>query len=131
MLLKKKFGIISAISISFFAHAALANDLVIQNNTNYYSSSVINGGMCSSNIPGGSGVTAPHSRNVVKDFIMRTACFQNSSNCQADVYMTNNCTGQIIATVFYDVNNGIKSITVKDSSYFVNSSAYYVEINGG
>lgn len=98
---------------SFFALGlplAHAGSLTIINNTNQFSTSIINKGMCSSGL-GKVGVTEPGGRNVVDEKIILLACGLAANHCQADVYLTKNCTGPVLTTVVFDIKTGIKSVT--------------------
>ncbi|MBV9575565.1 MAG: hypothetical protein JO149_02955, partial [Gammaproteobacteria bacterium] len=115
MLFRKKFFsnvlVISISSLPFLADAGnyASTDLTIVNNTKNYSTSVINNGPCST-ILGDIGVTKPNSTSIVPSDEVKFACTLNESNCAADVYMTNNCSGPKIATVIFDTDAGIKSV---------------------
>ncbi len=111
--------------------------LTIVNNTNQPSTSVINGGACSSKIPipGLKGVTDPHSTNVIAAPLVGLVC-NHKSPCFADVYMTDNCSNgganPVIATIVLDLNSGIQSVTMKDaSSYSISYSGFTVTMDGG
>ena len=86
-----------------------ADNLVIVNNTDKFSTSIINSGMCSSGLAGG--VTKPYSTNIVDERIAKLACGIFKTNCRADVFLTNNCSGPILTTVVFDVSLGVKSVT--------------------
>jgi hypothetical protein len=124
--------VVLGISFSFSAHAFIANsDLTIVNDTNHDSTSIINNGLCST-ILGDSGVTKAHSTNVVKADILKKACYFSQHNCQADVYMTNNCSGTKIATVFFDIATGVKGYPdVFDKSYTITASGFGISLAGG
>lgn len=113
-------------SISMMAYAKLS----IMNNTDKDSTSILNDGMCSSMLPGG--VTKAHSPNEVDDKIIAMGCLMHETNCKADVYMTNNCTGNKVATVFFDTKKGIK-IPVEEHNkqhYSISvKGAFNIEIN--
>lgn len=109
---------------------SFAGDLTLVNNTNQDSTSVINNGVCST-ILGSTGITKAHSTNVVPESKINLACILNRSNCKADVYMTNNCTGKVVATVVMDTKKGIKSVDIKDKSYQIDAKDFRVELNGG
>lgn len=118
---------ISASSISIYAGAT---DLTIVNNTNQDSTSYINGSpVCSSYIP--YGITRAHSTNGIPEDTIAMACMADTVNCKADVYMTPDCTGPVVATVIFDINQGIKSITPRSSAYQINGGGFYITINGG
>lgn len=115
---------LSSITIASFA----ASDLVIDNQTAKDSTSVINGVSCSNIFDGG--VTKAHSKNVVKSSILKFACIINPSNCTAAVYMTANCTGPLIATITFDVNNGIKNISPGPGypGYIIQGSGFNISV---
>ena len=88
-------------------------DLTVDNQTFFPSTSKINNqnghAQCSSAIPI-YGVTKPQSKNVIPQGIIWSACIANLHACTAEVYMTNDCTGPVIATAVFDISTGIKSI---------------------
>lgn len=116
-----------SLSVPFSLQAA---NLTIKNETNRDSTSIINHGACST-ILGSSGVTKAHTTNVVSESTLLKACFLNRTNCQADVYMSNNCSGQKVATAIFDVYTGLKSVQVFDSSYTFDGNAFSIIISGG
>lgn len=123
----------SALSIGLSLIAAqsfAAQALTIVNNTNQDSTSKINGGLCST-VFGSDGVTKAHSTHVVSDKIVALACMGNSSNCKADIYMTNNCSGPVIATAVFDTNTGVKSIDVVSDIYKFGIGPFNITIDGG
>jgi len=111
---------------------AVAGDLTIINNTNHDSTSVINGGACS-NLLGSEGVTKAHSSNVVPEKIINKACMFNRINCRAEVHMTNDCSGPVVAIVTFDVRTGIKNVTLVNQSegYIASGSGFTASIEGG
>ncbi len=110
--------------------AAHAGNLVVTNHTQFDSTSIINHGPCST-ILGSIGVTHPGQTNVIPEDKIKKACFFNSHNCKADVYMTGNCTGPAVATVLFDVVTGVKSIQMHDAAYTINGSAFNLTLEGG
>lgn len=117
--------------MSFSAFAG--SDLHIFNNTKYDSTSKINDGMCSKDIPEslGGGVTKAGEKKTVPSKAIGFACFGHSSDCKADVYMTADCSGPIVSTVMFDTSKGIKSITPKSTEFTVTGSGFDVQLNGG
>lgn len=109
--------------------AALANPLTIVNNTSEFSTSVTNNTFCSSRIPGGSGITKPHSTNVVSDFSLRLACTGHLDNCKSEVYMTDNCTGPKVAEVDFSVYTGIKNVIALDPRYNMTGTGFNAQID--
>lgn len=126
MRLTKMSACLSAIMLGFTASLAYASALTIVNNTDHDSTTVTNDRICSATLPGGGGVTKAHSTNVVSEGKIKIACFHNKENCKAAVYMTNNCTGSSIATVIFDINKGIKSITMHEPGYEIHAAGFTV-----
>lgn len=125
-ILKKLF----IISIAF-PTTLLASPLTIVNNTNHDSTSIINGGACSSSL-GPNGVTRKHSVNIVPDIILKTACLMSPNNCRADIYMTDNCSGPKIASAVFSVNTGIISITNPTGGYgVIKNGPFNITMTGG
>lgn len=119
------------IGLSFISmQAYAAQSLTIVNNTNQDSTSRINGGLCST-VFGADGVTKAHSTHVVGDKIIALACVGNSSNCKAEIYMTNNCSGPVVGTAVFDTNAGIKSIDVVSDIYKFGIEPFRITIDGG
>ncbi len=115
--------------LSMVSFSAQANDLLISNNTDLPSTSVINHGLCST-ILKDAGVVKPHEQNhIVPSDKVKWACTIFPSNCQADVYLTNNCQGPLIASVTFDVNSGIKGIVVHAANYKVIGSGFNITLN--
>ena len=91
--------------------SAMANPITIHNNTDQSSSCVINNGICSSFLPNGIGITLPHSSNVIPGPTVFSACWANRENCTATVYLTNDCSGDVVGTVVMSTSSGVKSVT--------------------
>lgn len=129
MLLKKSVCLIGlSIGLCLSAAPVFAQALTIVNNSNSPSTSIINNGICSSQL-GSDGVTQPHTTHVVNDKIIALACFANPSNCKADVYMTNNCSGPLVATAVFDTKNGMKSIKNFSDKYKFTIGAFNIIID--
>lgn len=114
-------------------------DLIIDNQTFFPSTCKINNqkgnAQCSNTIPI-YGVTQAHSKNTIPQGIIWGGCLANLHDCTAEVYMTDNCTGPIVATAVFDINSGIKSLVNTAGSNFVLSdrrpqNAFYIDIMGG
>lgn len=119
----------SLIALGFtFPIIAQGGDLSIINNTNYDSTSIINEGACST-LLGEIGTTRAHNSNVIPEYVVNMACLLNQKNCRADVYLTNNCTGPVIATVFLDTKTGVKSWTVNDATYHIEASGFSISLS--
>src|SRR3990167_5526407 len=107
-----------------------AGNLTVVNNTNFDSTTITNNFSCSDHLPGGKGITKAHSTNVIPENTVNVACIRNKDNCKADVYLTANCTGPMVATVIFDVKNGIKSVAVHDSKYKISGTGFYITLDG-
>jgi hypothetical protein len=112
--------------------SAMAGALTIVNNTDQDSTSVINSGACS-DILGDSGVTRAHTTNVVPENLVAKACIFNKVNCKAEIHMTSDCTGPVIATVVFDVKQGIKNIQPSPTpeGYVVSGSGFTAVLDTG
>ena len=107
---------ILAISISIPALSFASPSLILNNNVNAPSTSLING-QCSDAILGPLGTTPACAKNhEIKGLTIGTACFGNLKNCTARIYSAPKCQGEYIADVVMDVNNGIKSITLNPNN---------------
>lgn len=108
-------------ALPFTANAA--SGLTIDNQTDFDSTSVLNNGACST-ILGAEGVTNAHTKKTVSASKIRLACLGNWSNCKAVVYMSNNCTGPVAATVYFDINTGIKSVQSQSDKFEISGSGF-------
>lgn len=112
-----------------------AEGLRITNNTDFDSTSKINGLSCSSSVLGESGITRAHSTNEVSNGKIRVACALNRENCKADVYMSTDCekSGKPrIATVILSVNTGIKEVNMNtgiENPYIITYSGFTATIS--
>jgi hypothetical protein len=131
MLIRKSITLAVAAICATMSLQALAGDLIINNRTDLDSTSVINGGACSTKL-GEIGIARAHTENnVVPDSKVRLACFFNKRNCKAEVHLTANCTGPIIATVYFDVDAGIKPIKpedIYDNSYNIVGAGFSISL---
>ncbi|HSW70594.1 MAG TPA: hypothetical protein VLH77_01285 [Gammaproteobacteria bacterium] len=124
-----------ALALPFTAQA----NLTIDNQTFFPSTCKINNqsghAQCSNTIPV-YGITQPHSKNIIPQGIIWGACLANLHACTAEVYMTNNCTGPVIATAVFDISSGIKTINNlygEEGFMLANPprSPFYIDIMGG
>jgi len=144
MLFKKKTLVTLCLGFSLSMPTfVFASNLVIINNTNHDSTSILNDGPCST-ILGESGVTRAHKTNNVSDALLKKACIASRPTrkgrpwiCKADVYMTNNCSGAMIGKATIDVNEGIQKIELSPSNpgnYVVTydpADRFTITISGG
>ena len=92
---------------------AQAGDLIVNNRTDFDSTSATNGAICSK-ILGNEGVSRAHTEhNVIPERKVKMACtILHKHDCRADVYMSANCTGRKVASVVFDVDKGHISTTL-------------------
>lgn len=115
MFIKKTAQIAASIIIAALPFTASAAGLTIDNQTDFDSTSVLNNGACST-ILGSDGITKAHTRKTVSESKIRLACIGHWSNCKAEVYMSNNCTGPVVATAYFDTKTGLKKETIQNHS---------------
>lgn len=129
----KKVIFTSLVAVNMSSISALAYaDLVIQNNTNQPSTSSIKGN-CSSML-GKTGITEPHSRNVIKDSMIRFICGPGAKTCLADVYMTRDCGSSgknKMATMELNLDTGAIAIKDLKDGYHVTTDKFYAQVDGG
>jgi len=130
MFTKTKSFMIAALVAAFLPAAAQAAGLTIKNDTDKDSTSVINNGACST-ILGESGVTRAHTEKTVPEYKIRIACMRHSHDCKADVYMSDNCKGPVVAKVIFDVSTGIKNVENMGLGYKISASGYKATISQG
>lgn len=108
---------------------AFAMTLTIDNKTDFDSTTRANGGLCSSSVLGDAGITHPGHVNVITKNQLNLACMFNKKDCTADVYMSDNCSGDIVATVTMDVTDaGIKTVTIKNPNFIFDYSAFAITL---
>lgn len=100
------------IGLSCFTSLAFAKELKIINNTSEASTCKTAKG-CSTDLLGVVGITPAHDSRTYSAAKIRIACKDHLDNCVADVYMTNNCTGPVIASAAFGLDAGLISITPK------------------
>lgn len=113
--------------LSLFPFFAYANSITVNNNTNAYATVHV-GTLCSSEA-GSAGVGKPHEPMIIPQLILDKYC---KNNCTVDVYMSDDCSKEKIATAFVDQHNGILNITNDNvDGYLVSGSKYLASIDGG
>ncbi len=129
MSIRKSICVIAASIISILPFQVNAQNLIINNRTDFDSTSIINNGLCSSAL-GEVGISRAHTENnVVPESKLKFACKFNPKNCRADVYLTANCTGSKVATVLFDLDQGIKGASVYDSRYEISGTGYVITMS--
>lgn len=114
---------------SLAGSVAFAGGLTIDNRTDYFSTAVINNGACSNKLPFGKGITNPHSVNDINEYLVKFACMSDTHNCKADIYMTNDCSGPVVANATFDVDQGITDFQLQDNRFDVKINGYSVIID--
>lgn len=132
----KKIILVTAISASIalpaLSHAmdslapstTTGSGLTIVNNTDEDSTSIINTSLCSDRLPLGKGITKrrdPVTKtptvNTIDSSLINFACMANKTQCKAVVYMTNNCSGPVVAQVVFDTEKGVQSVAESTDKY--------------
>lgn len=99
--------ILSALLMSMLSFAAYA-DITIDNNTDATGSGRVNFSPCSSVVPGGRGVILPRQQGFsIPSFVLRMFC--GNSDCQAYIYATNDCSGDVVGTATVNADKGVIS----------------------
>lgn len=133
--MKRIIGLTSVLACLALPVSALADALTITNNTNFTVTSTINpasGGICSSSMPGGLGVTPPHTTKTIPALAVMAACgISHQHDCQAAIHMTPDCSGPAVAMVNFDTSKGIMSVQLIDTSYKVSASGFTAVVDGG
>ena|SRR3990167_4486847 len=113
------------------AGLAEAADLYITNSTKH-DSTTKSYGRCSNFLS--DGVTPSGAVNhKVPEWELKLACVGHTSDCSADVYMSDNCTDSTkIGTVRFDVTGkGLIGSELTNKSYQVSGSGFNLSISGG
>lgn len=98
--------------------ACAAHSVLTINETDFPSTAMINNSHCSSDIPGGSGITEPHSQNSISGWMVGLACMGSPNNqCTAEIYLDRACKGMPIGTVVFDTTNGYISKQMTSTDY--------------
>jgi len=122
-----------AISVTSLPVLAQAGDLDVSNNTDEYSTTyILNpiGKVCSSTALGDDGITKPRQQNhIISEGKLNLACFADKTNCVAEVYMTNDCSGDKVATVTFDTSTGVKSISMSSNKYVISGSGFKLQMD--
>ncbi len=114
--------------------SALADSLTIVNNTNAYITSTVNpgtsGSLCSSSMPGGYGITPPHSTKSIPSLAVVAACgFSHQHDCKADIHLSNDCSGPAIGRAMFDTSKGILEAGSNDTNYHITYSGFTATID--
>lgn len=137
--MKLKNGILylAAIAISALSFAAFADNLEIWDDTDYDSTFKISQGDCSATLLGKDGMTKGKGWSSVDLGAVTSLCDKNQDKCTVDLYMTDDCSGPIVATVTMDMSKGITSVDSKKvNGFFISKKqnsrgAFAISIIGG
>ena len=125
----------SLLFVSFYSSSIItfASDIQIYNDTNFFATSRINGGKCSNEPPlGNDGVTQPCQKpHIVSEKLLNLVCWKNKTPCTADVYLTNNCTGPVIATVLVNLKENTLNIPWHDDRYVITHDGFKINFSDG
>jgi hypothetical protein len=117
-----------ASTLLLLSSSAFAKDLVIMNNTDALATAKTKTSMCSS-VGGDAGMLKPHKAITVSQWIQDFYC---AGQCDADIYISDNCSGQSVATAHIKQGSGIVSINNHNQgSYRVVGSGYNISLEGG
>jgi len=103
-------SVLSVILLPIFAHAA---DINLVNNTDSYGTGKV--GFLCSDLAGNDGRVKPHSTFTVKQNALDLVC---SGTCEAEVFLTKNCSGKTIAKAKLDNKKGVISVTNLDKVHY-------------
>jgi hypothetical protein len=124
--------LIAGVSLPF---SVQAGDLIIHNFTKHNSTTKTNKGYCSTEILGSvAGTTKAGETKPISEMQLKFACIGHLEDCVADVYMADNCGGDIISTVNFSVTTGIKGYTKPKYGYMVTvapNNKFDITITGG
>jgi len=107
----KTLCLLSLITSSIFAYA----DIQVTNNTDSFGTAKLTLTPCSSR-DGSNGILQPHSQMIIPSSDL-SIC--GSSGCDVHVYMSQNCSGTMVAKVQVSKTQGVMNIQNLDSSEFI------------
>ncbi len=131
----KKFVKLSALlGVLVLPMSALADSLTIVNNTDSYITSTVNpdtkGSICSSTMPGGYGITPPHSAKSIPSLAVMAACgISHQHDCKADIHLSSDCSGAAIGRALFDTSKGILEAGTNDVKYRITYSGFTATID--
>ena len=132
----KTVGILTLSACALALPGLAQAELTIHNNTFHPSTTMINpqsGHKKCSNTISYYGITPPHSDNTIPGPIVYVACLGHQHPCKAAVYMTDDCSGEVVADVTFDLDEGIQKIENHHVNGFEinNSGPFEINILGG
>ncbi len=132
----KNYLSVSFLAIGMSALPMLAHaDLLLTNNTALDATAMVNDKDCSVRLLGELGITHKNGgQSYLSDMALRIACHDTKDNCKADLYMSIDCNysgAPKVATVYYSINTGLKSITILSDDYQIVGDSHALTLNGG
>jgi hypothetical protein len=112
----KKMVYVSLLAIGVSGVAVAGGSLTLHNATNEFSTSIVNSGACSTWL-GAIGTTAPGATNTIDAGTIKKACTFWPHNCQAAIYMQQNCGGPVVAVATFDTDKGVVAVTNNNIGY--------------
>lgn len=119
MMMKKiaHFCALAFCSLPIVAFATTDSDIYVTNNTNLYGTGYFSFSPCSSMVPNGDGIVKPHQAGfkIPGSFIK---IFCGSSDCEATIFASKDCSGPKKGVVTVNANKGVVKITNYDKEHF-------------
>ena len=113
---------IGVIGLSCLSTIAFAIEFNIDNQTNEPSTMRMYGRCTSDLLRGGVGVTPAHTRKPFSEPKIRIACVGHHDDCAADVFMSDNCSGPVVASGHFGIKSGILGFSETEGhNYSVNA----------
>lgn len=116
---------------------ASASTLVIDNHSTRDSTLKVTNGTntaCSSKLLTNGVTKANNGHTEVSEGNMNMLCGANKDNCLADIYMTNDCSGPVIAKAKFSTTRGIQDLKEQGDTPFTftfTTGGFYMLIEGG
>lgn len=98
----------------FFPLISLA-DILVHNNSDFFGTGKLTLSPCSSSV-GDQGIVHPHSTFNVPQSVLNMLC--GLKPCQAQVFLSNNCSGKPLASVTLEAKKGVVSYTNMDPMHY-------------
>lgn len=92
-------------------------DITVDNNTNSSGSGKFYYSPCSSVVPNGRGIIHPHQQGfTIPSFIIKMFC--GNSDCQAYIYNSTDCSGDVAGTAVINADNGVIGTPTYDKKVY-------------
>ena len=120
---KMKIMMPASIMGMLLSSVVFADDLKINNTTDKTFTFSINQ-HCSEQI----GKVAPHSTTIISAKNLGGACDYNTIRCISNIYPNNNCTGNSVAQVMFDLRIGVRGVDNYHKGYAFSTSLFTLNI---